>query len=47
MKKLTQDSKPIYNEEGKVMEPDGWVCPRAVIGQWLNDLLEQDGNALP
>jgi predicted HAD superfamily Cof-like phosphohydrolase len=47
MKKLTQDGKPIYNEEGKVIKPDGWVSPKAVIRQWLDDLLEGNGRSIP
>jgi predicted HAD superfamily Cof-like phosphohydrolase len=44
MKKLAQDGKPIYNEEGKVIKPDGWVSPKEVIHQWLDDLLKGDGS---
>jgi predicted HAD superfamily Cof-like phosphohydrolase len=37
MAKLGNDGKPIYNEEGKVIKPEGWVSPKESIRQWLSN----------
>jgi predicted HAD superfamily Cof-like phosphohydrolase len=38
MRKLDQNGRPIYNEEGRVIKPDEWTSPREIIRQWLNGL---------
>lgn len=42
MEKSGKDGKPIYNEEGKVVKPEGWISPRESIKQWLNSLPESN-----
>lgn len=38
MMKSGEDAAPMYNQEGKVIKPEGWLSPRESIKQWLDSL---------
>ena len=44
MSKLGPDGKPIKREDGKIMKPEGWTPPEAMMEQWLAKQKSIDSN---
>jgi len=38
MRKLGETGKPLLNEDGKIVKPNGWVSPNQEIELWLSSV---------
>ena len=46
MGKLWKDGKPHYNEQGKVIKPEGWVAPDKKIREYIDEIIKVNANQL-
>ena len=42
MQKLFPDNKPHYNEDGKVLKPEGWIAPDQRIREYIDTIKESN-----
>ena len=46
MGKIWKDGKAHYNEQGKVIKPEGWVAPDEKIKEYINDIIKAQASQL-
>lgn len=42
MAKLFKDGKPHYNEDGKVIKPEGWIAPDEKIRKYIEEIISSE-----